>query len=1773
MSDIGSRPYVGTWRLSATKLVQHTPDALVYINGDTALPGCLKCNGRIDIQQFITEVSVDAGTGPGDHTASFSLSIPMHHTDSFARDAKFLLRPGLEIHVYLRGYFPVKGLYEHLAEPSIPDEAIGTSGQETTAQIQAPDLVAAKSSKNKITTKMLITARSCARIQAEGRAVGGCTPAHFTDAYLEELQVLFEDPGLTREKIESNLAETAGMMNSLQSYLSEYLKAPVQVRTKDGLSSPKPGGKGHVETSEHYVGTGVDHTVKVRRDGKWVPVSNTLIWAAQRKLRETGHFPRGGDGVYLEAGQSPNSWPKWSDTGHMDHGPTRDWVWEGGVSQPKGRKEAWLEAMQPNVDKLPTPSKKVPAWKSGVTVTASVDVVARKTAGAVPTQGAKGPATEFETIQGDQSLLSQLGLAGQGIEKVLAYPYYHAFRGVITQVDHSYSGGVQSVSVSCASLLHFWQHHNMSTNASVFGARPLNSKLRRSMLGHVFTGMHPYQIIWTLHHDMVGAAGGVAWALRSKSNQSAKTEFGGESLFSLNIRYWERRFALRETKLRLHGATGELFSSMQSAFLARTKGGHLSQLIRSRFGNKSDTKAAAGLVQQAKSVGLFNRHKLAALNFASRSKGGAAANTTRFEINLIEMHAFVSNIGNWGQINLFESAYESKLDIAQKVMDITGFEFYQDVDGDFVFKPPMYNLDTSGSRVYRIEDIDIQNISFSEKEPECTYMTVTGSHFKNLQGLGLDGEWGVKGQYIDYRLVAQFGWRPGDFETAYFNDPKSMFFSAMNRMDNLNIGVNSASVTIPIRAEMRPGYPVYIPYLDCFYYCNSFAHSYSAGGSCTTSLQLVGKRAKFYAPGNPGGSGIDRIDLGNTVLPERPLEILGLDGKPRLAGFPNVVMALDPDHINPLFYIVGTDIENLATSKGKGKKTTWEADERVLRNLLRSAKSLGLVDHVSEDGIYTITVTSGGKAVPVEFFFNPGGGKATGNQTDLVAAAIQYGKAQEATFKKKTDSDPQRAKDERAIEVLRGKFSVANDEANRAEAGSPEAERAEKLALSLSIKISDQETKLESEIKSAASGESIFDGVLSQDDYKQAALLRDLLQTVSNSYRQKVGDQRFGDFDSTINLLDMLSDKKATFSNGTQPGGYRYYSASHPSPFQQGQPILQYNREFLDVDDMERGSTVTLDQVAAEVDPDWDFPTHQFLPTAQVHAPAPDMKMPEAQLVPGKNAKFGIRVLTSNSAKPLGEVLPTSEIRELMFSVQSSVFAQVGSVTQSVAFREVVKESVEKALNDAFDEAIVEDPKLTPQEMWGPVAKTFWTNVNASADAAAKFESFLRQQAGLDPTHTFFPRQDSGLPYELIIGKQGFDTELPFSAYAYKGNPDIPVGSVLTHPIKNPFKHSLRVFIQSFSTAASQQIFTQFWGFYEDDWKKDMGKAFGKKLAKRLVPEVTSHFWERMLVSYDFRVVAINTVLLAKARKKKDISFSPVFPVSDARGYHVIGSYRYGRDVAISPNGVWDQMANQDPLSVLNRETRDQLLQLYVQGRSISVMLPEMKRTGTNEDGTERWEQVKPVRLVPQTITPKSPGSKGNSQQTELTKSYERYLLEQLRRSLSNTQILEYGLATVGENPNVLEMNLANWMSDGREGIHKVPVINAAYSLADLGLHTSQSVCSCKAAEASVLIDAYGQLEFLPIADGSPDIPEGVDKGTQFVMQANLKASLQWRAAQNAMRGTSPDRGRSNLLDTFRNAGGQFREATRQLESERATLDAKAREFHKKKADSGRNEE
>ena len=645
--SILNRPYAGTWTPNKRNVVQWTPDFLVYINGDTSLPGCQTCRHNIDLNEFVNSISVDFGVEPGASNCSIGMAIPRHYGDTLFRDGNTLLRPALEIHVYFRGYFPMRGL------------------------------------------------------------------------------------------------------------------------------------------------------------------------------------------------TSPNSQP----------------------------------------------------------------------------------------------------VAGINLSDIPQHPYYPVFHGVVTQVTHEYSGGFYTANMTCAGMLHFWETQKLSgaSGGSFFGARPVNSGVRTTLTGHPMSGKSPYSIIYSLYRDTAGVADGVGFALSSRTNYGAVNATTGDSLYAMTLRYWEQRFRGKIYGLRMHGASGQLFTSSQQAYLsmygtAAYGGGsaHSTANVNNSTANPGGWDVFAQ--DQATLLGMRVRGADGnVLRQPDTRLSGAVDNRGRLGLDVMQLQAFPTDIGSYGQVNLWESTYESKMDVATAVTNVCGYEFYQDADGDLVFKPPLYNLDTSSSRVYRIEPEDIVSINFTEAEPNATYCIVKGGAFQNMRGVVDESEWGCRSTYVDYKLVAQYGWKEASIESTYYTNAKSAFFFAINYLDRQNAGTNGCTVTIPLRPEIRPGYPVYIPHIDCFYYVTQVSHSFNLGSECTTSLTLTARRRKFLPPGASGDANVafdqnlTQIDLAATSNPVRPLQTLDGNRVPRITGFPNVVMAIDPTRISPLFQVLGFQaVERELTTRNANEGTSLE---------------------------------------------------------------------------------------------------------------------------------------------------------------------------------------------------------------------------------------------------------------------------------------------------------------------------------------------------------------------------------------------------------------------------------------------------------------------------------------------------------------------------------------------------------------------------------------------------------------------------------------------------------------------------------------------------------------------------------------------------------------------------------------------------------------------------------------------------------------------------------
>lgn len=402
--------------------------------------------------------------------------------------------------------------------------------------------------------------------------------------------------------------------------------------------------------------------------------------------------------------------------------------------------------------------------------------------------------------------------------------YYPIFWGLVTEVSDNYASGEHTVTISCADILKWWELCKMNINPAF---TQQGGQLGRNYIHGTLFNANVYDVIWTLAQqsfgDIVQATGSLVSTFREQTRKEAFNRAKGSI-----INYWTQRFQQMRGNLLLYGTRG-----------AAVRGDLLYASQKNPVGNISQ-KWASQAVRQA--------------------NGGTESSQLYF--NPDDVVPFRSNLGNAGQPNFWQSEYQSKLELANACKEAVGFEFYMDVTGDIVFKPPFYNLDVlSNKPVSWIQDIDIIDWGFSDSEAEViTHLQMQGSFEGGAMDMGVTSDYNTPyTQVIDYHLLRKYGWRTQTYNAEYLSNTQAMFYMGLDLLDRYNSKRHRATVTVPIRPELRLGFPVYIAPKDQIWYIQGISHSITMGGRAQTQLTLTAKRSKFTAP-----RGIGSLDLVST---------------------------------------------------------------------------------------------------------------------------------------------------------------------------------------------------------------------------------------------------------------------------------------------------------------------------------------------------------------------------------------------------------------------------------------------------------------------------------------------------------------------------------------------------------------------------------------------------------------------------------------------------------------------------------------------------------------------------------------------------------------------------------------------------------------------------------------------------------------------------------------------------------------------------------------------
>lgn len=452
-------------------------------------------------------------------------------------------------------------------------------------------------------------------------------------------------------------------------------------------------------------------------------------------------------------------------------------------------------------------------------------------------------------------------MKGRYLEKEYGYvpQYYPVFWGMITSVSEDYSGGVNTITLSCEDFLVWWRFQQITTDPSpvesFFGGAPKNR------FPSVFGRMSAWEIIYALFTDTFFVNHG---------------KYGYESFYNFVYPKWSSSAMVPKSLTRISDTFGPLASNVISYWNKRF--GFGTDRYRDREGVKQDLLdkdkiplemyGLRGPVSQE-----VVRDKILKFQDAPVEGYGKQANTKR-ELDLD--FGMLAHVQPYGSFNNFGSGAEStvhtKLEIATKVCELTNMEFYVDMNGSFVFKPPFYNLDVEKGDVhyYRVGPEDIIDFNTQiDSNSICNYLTVTGPLYQPMPDLE------AIGFHADFESIKRYGIRAQSVNVSYGMNASKLKMIAVAEMARRNGQAFTGSVNMPLRPEMRLGYPVYIEHIDTYYYVTGISHSFTFGTSATTTLTLQNRRERIF---EDGSSGMTRFKVGEAlrgcVMRDREAEVL-----------------------------------------------------------------------------------------------------------------------------------------------------------------------------------------------------------------------------------------------------------------------------------------------------------------------------------------------------------------------------------------------------------------------------------------------------------------------------------------------------------------------------------------------------------------------------------------------------------------------------------------------------------------------------------------------------------------------------------------------------------------------------------------------------------------------------------------------------------------------------------------------------------------------------------
>src|SRR5271157_2377066 len=433
--------------------------------------------------------------------------------------------------------------------------------------------------------------------------------------------------------------------------------------------------------------------------------------------------------------------------------------------------------------------------------------------------------------------------------------YRRVFKGVTSFIGYNDNGKTLEITIQCHGSMHLLER--MQTNIHPSGISTLHSGAQQQIFESAYSG-DPFSILAQVFLDALRSDGFQFGSLQQQS-MLAKGKSTNPFWDSVNRGYMSKWQAILTNMVKdVH-----IFGPHKD-----TLGGY-QVLVKGKVWGKKDKDTQSAAVQK----------------IPTQNEAALVAQYDTYYGNISQYMPFRNIIA----MDLKNSVIVNKLAIIREVVAKMDYEAYQDIDGKIIIKPPVYNLDvlnlgvrtamtqtnpnsshnslsnpataiseSNNPFVVYLSEILTEQENEDQSAIRRTRTTIVGNISRAL-GIGDINAAAPVGEYIDITKLTKFGLRE---EPLYqvpwiaIGDVFTLFAHAAAETVRANRGYRTYTFTIPMRPELKLGFPVYIPHKDMYAYIKSISLNFNIGGTATMTVTCDSiRRRVLVATEQTTGSG------------------------------------------------------------------------------------------------------------------------------------------------------------------------------------------------------------------------------------------------------------------------------------------------------------------------------------------------------------------------------------------------------------------------------------------------------------------------------------------------------------------------------------------------------------------------------------------------------------------------------------------------------------------------------------------------------------------------------------------------------------------------------------------------------------------------------------------------------------------------------------------------------------------------------------------------------